>query len=72
MLIVLLTLMAFMALAQDTPAPQTEMAPMRDGVRLATDFYLPRGPMPTIRRIPLPRSAVRTWARTTARRISES
>lgn len=36
--------------SQTTPAKQTHMVPMRDGVRLATDVYLPpgSGPFPTI------------------------
>jgi predicted acyl esterase len=27
----------------DAPAKQTVMVPMRDGVKLATDIYLPKG-----------------------------
>jgi predicted acyl esterase len=49
-LIVFFTLLASLSLAQDIPLAKTEMAPMRDSVRLATDFHLPpgQGPWPVV------------------------
>src|SRR5262245_3918520 len=47
----LLTVFAALAVtAQEAPRKSTEMVPMRDGVRLATDIYLPvgDGPFPTV------------------------
>lgn len=37
---------AWVQAATDSIAPQTVMVPMRDGVKLATDVYLPAGPQP--------------------------
>lgn len=53
-LVAVVAVMARSALAQDGAAKgvvkKTEMAPMRDGVRLATDIYLPegKGPWPVV------------------------
>ncbi len=50
----------------EAPPRQTEMVAMRDGVRLATDFYLPQGdgPWPAIvLRTPYDRRDRKNWAR---------